>query len=194
MAIRLTLMDILRTDPYGQSEWSDYGWARLLERLAQPYSTPDLSLEVGVGDILMACGYEDARCWLDAVPDMRNRVRLVLPAVLRVLPYTDDDRVHRASEIVLRWLGGDAANLDAAVQLAAAAAQAARAAAMQDATASVAAAAAEAMQAVACCAAARAAAKAIEASSALGPLSPERLLQVRDWMRLSPALHRDLIL
>ncbi len=181
MTITLTLADIREHEPCPR------GWARLLSALGEPKRKPDLGRVIGLGDVLIANGLQDAHWCLRAIRDPRQRVSLVMPAVKRASAHTTDARVHYCIAELDRWLAGDdTVDLRAAAR----AAKAARAAAVLMAAKAAAVAAASAAEAAAqAVGAVRAAAwaSAAEAWAVTARASMARA-EKADILRLSPPL------
>jgi len=100
MTITLTLGDIRAQG------LSPAAWTKLLTALGQA-TTPDLTLRIGLGDVLAANGIYDTLWCLRCVSDPRERVSVVLPAVKRASRHTADQRVHDCLADIERWLAGD---------------------------------------------------------------------------------------
>jgi hypothetical protein len=78
------------------------GWAKLTETLG----TTDLSIELSIGDIVIANGRNDALWALRCLPPC-EAVAAVMPAVKRASVHTTDQRVHDCIAAVDSWLAGD---------------------------------------------------------------------------------------
>jgi hypothetical protein len=78
------------------------GWAKLTETLG----TTDLSIELSIGDIVIANGLDHALWALRCLPP-RMAVAAVMPAVKRASVHTTDQRVHDCIAAVDRWIAGD---------------------------------------------------------------------------------------